>query len=447
MTEATGDCMAGYFCESGANTSASVVDVMTPSGRQKSGLCPGGFYCIAGAVVPARCPRGTFCALSTGNKLPVPCESGTYNMEAGRSECLPCPPGFICSPGGVVDYAKGTFYASTGLHTCADPRGGRREWATVVEVAEHTTLAGAVAKDGEGNVFVLGVTTGNVSSSVNAGGYDVMVSKYSSEGTLIWALLRGSSNDDFVEGLAVDTFGSVYFGVREMGSTTTLVKLDGCGTLQWSVDMGTFYSESRLSIAVSGASVFVAGELSGRQAFVAMLDTDGKEVWRTVLALSSSGSPRSLAADESGDCYVAGETTVALSGQQYAGGNDAFLIKINASGTVQWTRQFGPSEHEWVEGVAVDKMGAVYVGGYTRGSLPTSWNASLLFQDAVQVDAWNQTQSYGGLDVFVVKFWSDGREGWSALVGTSMDEVGGQVSTDDNGNVYVAGHSDWGSNQ
>lgn len=49
---------AGYFCESGANSSNAIVDTITAFGRQKSGLCPPGHYCWIGATVPIPCPAG-----------------------------------------------------------------------------------------------------------------------------------------------------------------------------------------------------------------------------------------------------------------------------------------------------------------------------------------------------------------------------------------------------
>jgi len=81
-------------------------------------LCPAGHYCIEGAEVPLPCPPGTYC--SGNNSLPWPCKPGTYNMEAMQSSCRACPAGFICSPGGVVDYANGTFYATLGLGGCSE---------------------------------------------------------------------------------------------------------------------------------------------------------------------------------------------------------------------------------------------------------------------------------------------------------------------------------------
>ena len=61
LTEPTGECLAGYFCEAGANASHAVVDRETPSGRHIVGLCPAGYYCLIGSAEPLVCPAGTYC--------------------------------------------------------------------------------------------------------------------------------------------------------------------------------------------------------------------------------------------------------------------------------------------------------------------------------------------------------------------------------------------------
>ena len=117
LQEPTGECLAGWFCEAGAKESFGEVDETTASGRRRVLECPAGAYCIEGAEVPIACPQGTYC--SGNNSNPWPCESGTYNMKTSQSSCEPCPAGFDCSPGGVVDYANGTFYATMGLNGCS----------------------------------------------------------------------------------------------------------------------------------------------------------------------------------------------------------------------------------------------------------------------------------------------------------------------------------------
>ena len=65
------------------------------------------------------------------------------------------------------------------------------------------------------------------------------------------------------------------------------------------------------------------------------------------------------------------------------------MVKYNSSGTKQWTKQLGTSSRDWGRGVATDSSGNVYVTGYTEGGLDGNTSA-------------------GGVDLFVVKYNSDG---------------------------------------
>ena len=110
MTSPAGICSAGYFCESGAIDTAGMINREVSFGLQKSGPCPAGFFCPAGSSVPSPCPAGTYCL--GGNSGPSPCLPGTYNMEDKNVQCLNCPAGYLCSPGGVVDDERSDGVAS-----------------------------------------------------------------------------------------------------------------------------------------------------------------------------------------------------------------------------------------------------------------------------------------------------------------------------------------------
>ena len=118
----TGKCLAGYFCEAGAVGPSLLVDAMSASGLRKVILCPPGHYCPEGTRLPVHCPAGTYC--NGSNVVPTPCEPGTYGLKEAQASCETCPKGYFCSPGGVVDYANGSFYATAGLHPCANPGSG-----------------------------------------------------------------------------------------------------------------------------------------------------------------------------------------------------------------------------------------------------------------------------------------------------------------------------------
>ena len=121
----------------------------------------------------------------------------------------------MCGPGGVVDFANGTFYATLGLHACADPEGGMREWVTEVGSWNGTELAGSVAKDAGDYIYVSGSTSGGPSGAHDLGLYDVFVTKHDKEGQQVWTKLVGTAEDDYAEGLVVDDANAVYVGAKQ----------------------------------------------------------------------------------------------------------------------------------------------------------------------------------------------------------------------------------------
>ena len=59
----TGECDAGYYCESGATTAKPTGADGTAETPELGGLCPPGHFCLkggAGSQYPTPCPIGTF---------------------------------------------------------------------------------------------------------------------------------------------------------------------------------------------------------------------------------------------------------------------------------------------------------------------------------------------------------------------------------------------------
>ncbi len=124
---------------------------------------------------------------------------------------------------------------------------------------------------------------------------------------------------------------------------------------------------------------------------------------------------------ENGDLYVAGFTNYALPGQPYQHRSDAFVRKYDADGTERWTRQFGSSGTDQAVAIAVDDAGVMVVGS-TDGRLP------------------NQ-ESSGGLDVFAARFGSSGRQLWIRQFGTRADDRATAVAGSPSGPV-IAGSTE-----
>ena len=101
---------------------------------------------------------------------------------------------------------------------------------------------------------------------------------------------------------------------------------------------------------------------------------------------------------------------------------DIFLTKYNQHGDHVWSRQIGSTADDVSFAVTTDSQGNTYVTGFTQGILHGESNA-------------------GGLDVFLIKFSSQGRELWRRQLGSAGDETGLAITTDEEANVYLTGQT------
>ncbi|MDP4228597.1 MAG: hypothetical protein Q8910_19840, partial [Bacteroidota bacterium] len=122
--------------------------------------------------------------------------------------------------------------------------------------------------------------------------------------------------------------------------------------------------------------------------------------------------------DGKGNIYVCGKTTGSLTGKNL-GKNDGFITKMDASGNVIWTRQFGTSEDENVLWSAIDCHGCVYITGSTTGDM--------------------EGKNSGKEDIFIVKYNPDGQLLWEKQFGTDSTDVGNGIYAGNQGFVYLTG--------
>ncbi len=148
----------------------------------------------------------------------------------------------------------------------------------------------------------------------------------------------------------------------------------------------------------------------------------GARLWTHLLGTTAADAINSVALDAAGNIYVAGTTGGSLPGFTSAGNDDAFLVKYNSLGQQQWIRQWGTPVGDYGTAVAVDGNGQILVAGYTYGSMDGNFNA-------------------GAVDVFLVKWASDGTKIWTRQWGTSGNDYGYDVAVDSANAAYVTGNT------
>ncbi len=172
----------------------------------------------------------------------------------------------------------------------------------------------------------------------------------------------------------------------------------------------------------------------GVDAFVAKLSAEGNQVvWCTYLGGTGEDRALGVAVDASNNVYVTGYTqstnfpVVGPYQSKLVGSRNAFVTKLNASGTAILYSTFLGSNHDQGNAIAVDTTGAAYVTGDASSATFPIFNAY-------------QPASGGQQDAFVAKF-SPAGNGliFSTFIGGSAADHGASIALDGGHNVYVTG--------
>jgi hypothetical protein len=192
------------------------------------------------------------------------------------------------------------------------------------------------------------------------------------------------------------------------------------------------YTSSSSNIATSGA--YQTSYAGGTDAFLAKFNSSGALQWATYFGDFDEDGAYGVDTDTSGNVYISGYTystglsTTGAHQATQAGGTDAFLAKFNSSGTLQWSTYYGGDADEYGFGVATDKSGNVFLGGYTMSDAGIATSGA------------HKTTNFGDPDAFLVKFNSSGVRQWGTYFGGSdVDAALPGIATDGSGNVFING--------
>jgi hypothetical protein len=289
----------------------------------------------------------------------------------------------------VVGYTTGDLDgANTGVHDAyvrkLDPQGNHlwtRQFGT-----SSSDFTEDTAVDQTGNIFVVGATHGDLEGA-NAGSLDAFVRKVDSDGNHLWTRQFGTDNADYANSSAVDQNGNVFVagstygdldGANAGGYDAYVRKLDPQGDHLWTRQFGTSISDYAEAAAVDAdGNVIVGGntwsDLEGANAgstdaYVRKLDAQGDHLWTRQFGTDAGDYVNAVATDHLGNVVITGDTWGDLAGAN-AGGQDAFVRKIDRLGDHLWSRQLGTSSKDAAWDVATDSSGSIVIVGDTGGGI------------------------------------------------------------------------------
>lgn len=272
-----------------------------------------------------------------------------------------------------------------------------------------------IAVDAAGNTFVSGSTQSTDFATVsplqaaNGGGFDAFVAKLTADGGAVtYATYLGGAGDESGLAIGLDALGNAYVA----GDTSDT----------------TFPTMNPLQSASGGT----------KDGFVAKINVTGSAlVYATYLGGAGTDSIASIAVDATGNAYLTGETTspdfptkTPLSAA-IAGGSDAFVTKINSSGTaLVYSTYLGGNETDAAAHITIDPVGSAYVVGRT-----SSTNFPLMKAP--------QGVNRGGADAFATKLTPAGSALlYSTYLGGSGTDGATGIVVDAKGDTFVSGMTD-----
>jgi hypothetical protein len=257
--------------------------------------------------------------------------------------------------------------------------------------------------------------------SFGAGDWDIYVVKLDANGNLQWTKTIGGESDDWGFSLIQTSDG----GYAIAGFTSSfgagqwdvyVVKLDAHGNLQWTKTIGGKKEDVGLSlIQTSDDGYAIAGFTSSfgaglSDAYLVKLDANGNLQWTRTIGGPGDEIGNSLIQTSDGGYVIAG-----LTYSFGAGEDDVYVVKLDAHGNLQWTKTIGGKNIE--EGISLIQTSE---GGYAIAGITTSFGA-------------------GGHDVYVVKLDAHGNLQWTKTIGGKGWDVGFSLIQTSEGGYAIAG--------
>lgn len=389
------------------------------------------------------------------------------------------------------------FYVDTNT----DPRLPTFGWVRLLGNS-NPDYARALTTGQDGSIYISGNTTGALDGQTSSGGQDAFLTKYNPNGTKVWTRLLGTTGIDNANALTTGIDGSIYVSgstngaldgqTNNAGQDGFVTKYNPDGTKVWTRLLGSNSSTTANalttgpdgSIYVGGSSYVIGGGPLiigyGQDAFVTKYSSDGIKVWTRFLGTDSDDFATELVTGKDGSVFISGYTSGALDGQSNSGGQDAFVTKYNPDGTKVWTRLLGSSGSDAANALTLDADGSVYVGGRTTGQLfdgiqnisnsyyggfitkystdgtkiwtkivsgtqisaiKTGIDGAIYATGTSYGSAVDGQLSLGGSDSAVVRFETDGTQGWTRLFGSTSSDNSNALTVGADGSLFIAGET------
>lgn len=229
----------------------------------------------------------------------------------------------------------------------------------------------SLAVDAPGNVYVTGVATSsdfpvlNAYQSTLSGRQDGFLTKFASDGSLLYSTYIGGSDAEIATSVAVDATGEMIVAGSTMSSDfPTMNAAQASVTPDQFGDWGIYGFVTKF--AADGGSLVYSTYLSGSNLNIA-----------SCTGCFPDSEIMGVATDASGSAFLVGDTNTAdfpvssgafdVTSPGNSLSNVGFVSKLSSSGAMVYSTYLGGQTTSDLNAIAVDSIGSAYVTGFDTG--------------------------------------------------------------------------------
>ena len=268
-----------------------------------------------------------------------------------------------------------------------------------------------------------GYAVSGFTRSKGKGKSDAWILKLNETGNIIWDKLYGRSENDVANSIIQTKDGgfaiSGYTIFKDLGEADLFIlKLDEAGNKIWDkIFFGRNWDTAYTIIETKDEAFIIVGYTWSKgagksDAWVIKLDSNGNMLWNKTFGGDENDEAHSIIQTEEGNFVIAGKTKSKGKGKW-----DAWIIKLDEQGNIDWDNTFGGSEDDCAYAITETKDGGYVFSGYTM------------------------SEGNGKEDVLVVKLDDEGNILWNKTFGGIHEDIAKSLVKEENGDFIIAGET------
>ncbi|MGC4128035.1 MAG: T9SS type A sorting domain-containing protein [Bergeyella sp.] len=267
--------------------------------------------------------------------------------------------------------------------------------------------------------------------------------KLNATGTLQWQKPFGGSSFDYAKSIKPTSDGGYIvagdsFISNSRGYDCWIVKLNSSGDIEWKKALGGNGEDRANAIQctsdggyiVAGYSDSTNGDITGNHgqydAWVIKLNSDGSIQWQKSLGGSQYDYGNAIQLTTDGGYIIAGSTQSNdgdVTGNHGTYTDDAWIVKLDSNGTIQWQKALGGNDSDYAKSIQCTQDGGYILAGYT-------------YSYRGDYEGFNDTSDY-----WIVKIDSNGTLQWQRSIGGSYTDIANAIEPTIDGGYIVVGRS------